>query len=376
MRNNKELLLASKQYAHEHRWLSWWHVYSTLGVFAALITVICLDVPLTLRVLSSIAAGLVVVRLFVINHDYQHGAILRNSRVAGWIMYACGVLTLSPPSIWNRSHDHHHKNNSKIFGASIGSYPIMTTQAYARASSRERMAYAMSRHPATIALGYVTMFLYGMCLRSLMADPRRHIDSALAIVVHFGLVMGLAMVAWDVMLLTVLVPLVIASAIGAYLFYAQHNFPGVKFRDRDEWNHVFAALHSSSYIRMNPIMHWFTGNIGYHHVHHLNARIPFYRLPEAMKGIEEMRSPQTTTLSPLGIARCLRLKLWDIERDRLVSFREAAVSAAAPTSTQQEMALRVVSEQGQDTENNLPRSLVFQRKQPTTVSVPPLRKVA
>jgi omega-6 fatty acid desaturase (delta-12 desaturase) len=141
---------------------------------------------------------------------------------------------------------------------------------------------------------------------------------------HLGLIAVLAVVAWEIMLLGVIVPSAIASAFGAYLFYAQHNFPEVKIRDREEWNYVFAALHSSSYMKMSPLMHWFSANIGYHHVHHLNARIPFYRLPEAMAEIEELQSPPTISLHPLDIYRCLRLKLWDVKRGRLVTFREAA----------------------------------------------------
>ena len=205
---------------------------------------------------------------------------------------------MNPPNIWNRSHNHHHKNNSKSFGASIGSYPLMTTDAYARATAWERFQYGLARHPATIAFGYITIFFYGMCLRSVLTNPRRHIDSALSLLVHLSIIVVLAVFAWDIMLLGVIVPSAVAAALGAYLFYAQHNFPGVKIRDREEWNYVFAALHSSSYMKMGPLMRWFSANIGYHHVHHLNARIPFYRLPEAMAGIHELQSPPTISLHP------------------------------------------------------------------------------
>jgi omega-6 fatty acid desaturase (delta-12 desaturase) len=109
-------------------------------------------------------------------------------------------------------------------------------------------------------------------------------------------------------------------AFGAYLFYAQHNFPAVELRDEAEWSYVHAALHSSSFIRMGRLMRWFTGNIGYHHVHHLNARIPFYRLPEAMAGIAELQSPRDTSLALRDVAACLRLKLWDRDQNRLVPF--------------------------------------------------------
>ncbi|MEO8496097.1 MAG: fatty acid desaturase, partial [Planctomycetota bacterium] len=131
MRTAKELLIASKEFASEYRWLSWWHLWSTLGALAGLLALAMCDLPWGLRGVSSVLAGLVGVRLFIIYHDFQHGAILRGSPVAGFVMGLTGLLMLNPRSVWNRSHDHHHKNNSKTFGASIGSYPIMTQEAYA-----------------------------------------------------------------------------------------------------------------------------------------------------------------------------------------------------------------------------------------------------
>ena len=116
-------------------------------------------------------------------------------------------------------------------------------------------------------------------------------------------------------------PHFIASAIGAYLFYAQHNFPGVSFSDNEGWTYEKAALESSSYLRTGRIMAWFTGNIGYHHVHHLNARIPFYRLPEVLRAIPELQEPKTTSLHPAEIVRCLRLKVWDVDEQRMVGVR-------------------------------------------------------
>ena len=235
-----------------------------------------------------------------------------------------GVYALNPRSIWNRSHDHHHKNNSKIYGASIGSYPIMTRENYEQSSKWDRFLYHVSRHWLTIAFGYLTIFIYGMCLRSLFVNPKRHWDSAVSLLLHGILITVLTVFAgWQVLLLALLIPFLIASALGAYLFYAQHNFPGVRFRNREEWNYVFAALQSSSYIRMNRLMCWFTGNIGYHHVHHLNDKIPFYRLPEALAGIEELQAPLTTSLHPIDVFRCLRLKLWETDTETLVPISKS-----------------------------------------------------
>src|SRR5262249_43731876 len=151
-------------------------------------------------------------------------------------------------------------------------------------------------------LGYFTVFLYGMCLRSLLVNPRQHFDSAVSLVLQVGMVAALLVFApLEVFLLAFALPWTLGAAVGSFIFYAQHNFPNVKFQERGEWDYVFAALKSSSYMRMNRVLHWFTGNIGYHHVHHLNAHIPFYRLPEAMAGLEELQTPGTTSLSPQDI---------------------------------------------------------------------------
>ncbi len=328
MRDAKQLILASKPFAVENRALSWWHLLSTLVFFLSCIALSCSPLPIACRTASSVLGGLVLVRLFILYHDYQHGTILRGSKVAQAIMFVYGMVALNPPSIWKRSHDHHHRNNAKIFGADIGSYPIMTTTSYAEASVKERWLYAIARHPLTMAFGYLTIFLYGMCIRSLFISPRKHYDSALAIVSHGAVAIWLAYMSWDWLVLGLVVPSVIASSLGAYLFYCQHNYPDVKLRDSSEWSYVFAALHSSSFTKMSRLMHWFTGNIGYHHIHHLNAHIPFYRLPETMAALEELQSPGTTSLHPRDVIACLSLKLWDVEQDCLVGFPTAAALAS------------------------------------------------
>jgi omega-6 fatty acid desaturase (delta-12 desaturase) len=116
---------------------------------------------------------------------------------------------------------------------------------------------------------------------------------------------------------------VIASALGAYLFYAQHALEGLHIFRAEDWTYFQGAIESSSYLRLGPIMRWFTGNIGYHHVHHLNSHIPFYRLPEAMAGIPELQQPAVTSLRPFDILACFRANLWETRTQRMVSYREA-----------------------------------------------------
>lgn len=321
-RSALDILRATKPFARENRARSWTDLASTLALLIGLLTFTALDVPWYGQVGAGFLAGLVAVRLFVLYHDYQHGAILRRSRLAKGLMYLYGLLTLNPPSPWTRSHNYHHENNSKMYGASIGSYPVMTREAYARAGAWERFRYVAARHPLTIFLGYFTVFLYGMTLRPLLLNPRQHLDCGAALVLHGALVATLAWLDPVAIVFTLGLPLFTASVLGAYLFYAQHNFPDVKLRARSEWDYVFAALHSSSYLEMSPLMRWLTANIGYHPVHHLNARIPYYRLPEAFAAIEELRQAGRTTLTVGGIWSCLRLKLWDPSENRMVAFSD------------------------------------------------------
>lgn len=323
MRTGKELLIESRRFAKEKRWLSWLHLLSTLALLIVLIGLAASPLSLAVRLLAGTLGGLVCVRMFIIFHDFQHGAILKRSRLAGGILWVYGILTLNPPSVWNRSHNHHHKHNSRSFGINAGSFPVMTTESYQAATAQERRRYLAARHPLTIVLGYLTIFGWGMSLKPFTQSPGRHLDGGFAVVVQMVLLITLAAtVGIQTMLLAMLLPLFSASMIGAYLFYAQHNFPAAKLRTGTQWNHVDAALTSSSYMEMGPIFHWFTGNIGFHHVHHLNALIPFYRLPEAMKSMVELQTPGVTSLRIRDIRACLQLKLWDSNRDCLVGSRD------------------------------------------------------
>lgn len=277
------------------------------------------------RIVCSVLAGFIVVRMFVIYHDYLHGAILQKSVLANIIFTIYGYFILAAPSIWKRSHDYHHNHNSKLYTSSIGSFPIVTKNEFRKAKPGERATYLFIRHPLTLALGYIFAFVYGMSIRSLLHNPKKHWDSAIALLFHFGIsFLVFYFFGWKVYLLSVLIPSMIASATGAYLFYAQHNFPDAKFADKEQWDYVQAALKSSSFMKLNPVMNWFTANIGYHHIHHVNSRIPFYRLPEVYREMKEFKNPGITSLKPKDIWRCVQLKVWDSEANKMIGLKEAA----------------------------------------------------
>jgi omega-6 fatty acid desaturase (delta-12 desaturase) len=329
-RQGRELLAALAPFAHESRARSWWTLLSTLALLSAALFAAAAAPWWPLQLAAGLLAGLLMVRAFVMCHDYLHGAILRGSRTAQWIFGAIGVLVLTPPRSWRHSHNFHHAHVGKIEGSETGSFPIMTTDAWRQATRWQRLIYRVNRHPLTIVLAYWTVFVFSVCLLSLFANPRRFWDSALALGVHAGVVAAL----WTqcgpaVVAFAYWVPLLFAAAVGAYLFYAQHNFEGVRILPAGQWNFVQASLVSCSFLRLGPVMRYFTANISYHHVHHLNPLVPWYRLPEAMAAIPELQRPGTTSLAPRDVRACLRLKLWDERGQRMVGWREARALAAA-----------------------------------------------
>jgi omega-6 fatty acid desaturase (delta-12 desaturase) len=322
MRTGKELILATKPYAVDFPARSWAYLLSTATLSATAIAGTLWKHHPAIQVMSSFLAGLFFLRFFVIYHDQQHEAILRGSRVAEGLMRVFGILILSPSSVWRSSHNHHHNHNSQLRGSHIGSFPIMTKAQYSKASRGTRFEYLFMRHPLTILFGYIFIFLYGMCLYPAVTKLREHYECLIAVVVHA--LLGLAItwfLGWQALLLTLVIPHFVASAIGSYLFYAQHNFPGVTFNDKAGWSYEKAALDSSSFLKTGPVVAWFTANIGYHHIHHLNSRIPFYRLPEAYRAMPELRQARSTSLHPRDIFRCLRLKVWCVESQRMVGVQ-------------------------------------------------------
>lgn len=318
-RSGRELIDATRPYAEEQTLQSWWVFGSTFFALGATALAVLRAPWLPLRLALGAVEGLIIVRAFILFHDHLHGALLRKSKFAKWSLYLLGMFTLTPPTVWRQTHNYHHANTAKVVGSHIGSFPVLTTDLWKMATPAQKVLYRITRHPLSMLLGYFTVFLYGMCISPLRRNPRKHWDAALTLLFHAAMVAALThWFGWAMCFQVLIFPLMVAFAAGSYLFYAQHNFPEMQIQSRQSWTYTRAALESSSYMKLGPVMAWFTGNIGYHHVHHLNPTIPFYRLPEAMAAIPELQHPGTTTLHPSDIAACLRLGLWDAEQNRMV----------------------------------------------------------
>lgn len=307
-----------------------WQVASTGGLYAALLAAMY-AMPWRLSwlglVLALPAAGLVV-RLFIIQHDCGHGSFFRSKRANDILGWCCSLATFTPYANWRHQHAHHHAvwNNldRRHGGADIYS-SCLTVAEYRALPSLRRLLYRLAMHPL-IALLVLPPLIFLVLYRWPFDTPSRMKRERVSVwLTDFALLAvygGLAIILgfWS-MLMVHLSIIVIASTIGVWMFSIQHRFEHAVWARQDNWTPNEAALRGSSYLRLPRIMHWFTGNIGFHHLHHLAPRIPNYRLPACQDACAPMLPPGNS-ISFWQAFRAYRFTLWDEERERMVGFRK------------------------------------------------------
>jgi acyl-lipid omega-6 desaturase (Delta-12 desaturase) len=280
-------------------------------------------------VLTVPAAGLLV-RLFMLQHDCGHGSLFTRRGLNDWTGRALGVLTFTPYDYWRRTHAIHHASTGNLDQRGIGDVDTLTVREYQALPRAGRLRYWLYRHPLVMfGLGPAWLFVCQYRLPvGLMRGGLEPWVSTLA--TNFCIAGMAALLIWaagPVPFLTVQGPIIlIAATVGVWLFYVQHQFEETHWSEAGEWNYTTAALEGSSHYDLPPVLQWFTGNIGIHHVHHLSSKIPFYRLTEVMRDFPELRDMNRITLrQSLG---CVKLALWDEDTRRLVSFRQARAGRA------------------------------------------------
>jgi omega-6 fatty acid desaturase (delta-12 desaturase) len=240
-----------------------------------------------------------------------------------------GVLTLTPYGYWRRSHANHHATAGNLDQRGLGDISTLTVAEYQALSDWGRFRYRLYRHPAIMfGVGPIWLFIFQHRLPfGLMrsgAEP--WVSTMTTNLAIAAAATGLIWLVGIVPFLIVHMPIVIlAGAAGVWLFYVQHQFEETHWSENGEWEFQHAALHGSSHYDLPGVLRWFTGNIGIHHVHHLSSRVPCYRLPEVLKDYPELRGIGRITL--IESLRCVKLVLWDENRKKLVSFREAHTTA-------------------------------------------------
>ncbi|RWN37100.1 MAG: fatty acid desaturase [Mesorhizobium sp.] len=274
------------------------------------------------------AAGFLV-RIFMIQHDCGHGSFFANRTADDWIGRGLGILTLTPYDCWRRAHATHHASAGNLDERGTGDIRTLTVAEYRQMSWRGRLAYRLYRHPLVMfGLGPIWLFIFEQRLPvGMMRGGLTPWVSSMA--TNVAIAVAAAALIWFVGLegfLVVHLPIVVlAGSAGIWLFYVQHQFEETEWAKDSEWEFQHAALHGSSYYDLPPVLNWFTGNIGVHHVHHLSAKVPCYRLQEVLRDYPELREIGRVTL--LDSLRCVKLALWDESRSKLVSFREARMTA-------------------------------------------------
>jgi omega-6 fatty acid desaturase (delta-12 desaturase) len=290
------------------------------------------DAGYWIGLLLAVPAAGFLVRLFLIQHDCGHGAFFSRRLVNDWVGRVLGVLTLTPYDYWRHSHALHHATSGNLDHRGIGDIDTLTVDEFqARTPWRQRL-YRLYRHPIVMfGIGPAYLFLVRHRLpMGLMREGWRPWVSAMATNAAIAILVGATiwLVGLGPFLLVHLPITLLAAAMGVWLFYVQHQFEHTLWEHDGDWSFHEAALHGSSHYDLPPVLRWFTANIGVHHVHHLSSRIPYYRLPEVLRARPELHNVGRLTL--LESLRSVRLVLWDKNKRRLVSFREAL--QAAPLS--------------------------------------------
>lgn len=278
-----------------------------------------------LGLLITIPAAGFLVRLFMIKHDCSHGAFFSSKGANEWVGRVIGVLNLTPFDFWRHTHRHHHAHSGNLDRPRIGGIDTLTVEEFRALPRNKRQRYRFYRHPLVLfALGPAYLFLLDNRLpvgfmRAGWMPWLSTMTTNVAILVIVATMMWL--VGIGPFLMVQLPITLIAATIGVWLFYVQHQFEHTYWEHESNWTLQEAALHGSSHYDLPRILRWFTANIGIHHIHHLSSRIPFYRLPEVLRDYPELREMGRITLRQSFAA--VRLVLWDEEKQRLVSFREA-----------------------------------------------------
>jgi len=273
--------------------------------------------------ISLVNAGFLL-RLFAIQHDCGHGSFFRRRAVSDWVGRIIGVLTLTPYDVWRRTHSIHHSSSGNLGRRGIGDIHTMTVEEYKATSRLNRIWYRLYRHPLTLfgfGPGYL-FFLQNRLPLGLMGRARYWISAmgtniaiavALGAVWYFGGLMPI--------LLVFLPTTLLAATVGMWLFYVQHQFEDTHWKPEPDWQMHDAALHGSSHYVMPKPLQWMSANIGIHHVHHLQSRIPFYRLTEVIRDHQYLGDANQMTIRESLV--CARLHLWDEKSHQLVSFAQA-----------------------------------------------------
>ncbi|HSG46747.1 MAG TPA: fatty acid desaturase [Longimicrobiales bacterium] len=284
-----------------------------------------LDVGYWLTLLLAVPTAGFLMRMFMIQHDCGHGSFFKSRRARDWVGFWIGVCTLIPYQYWRKTHAYHHAHAGDLDFRGFGDVDTLTLQEYRALPPLKRFAYRAYRHPLVL-FGIGPLFHFVVKHRYPWDIPRDWRQAWRSVwLTNLGIAgiaaAVIAVVGWKAFVLVHLPVMAVTTSAGVWLFYVQHQFEDTYWHRHEDWDYFDAALQGSSYLVLPRPLQWITANIGIHHVHHLNARIPNYRLQECMEANPEFQ--EVTRITVRESWRLTRLALWDEEAQELISFREA-----------------------------------------------------
>jgi omega-6 fatty acid desaturase (delta-12 desaturase) len=299
--------------------------------YFALLVVMWLLVPVSyaLVLLVAIPASGFLVRTFIVFHDCTHGSFMPTKRANTWVGVLAGLVVYSPFHSWRHEHAQHHATSGDLDRRGLGDVETWTVAEYRSKPWLGRLGYRLFRSPLVMfTVGPIWALALAPRIVPIHARPRirrSHLYTDIALAAIVGAI--ILLVGWRAYLLVQIPTLVLGGAAGVWLFYVQHQFEGAYWEHSDEWSYIDAALAGSSYLKLPKVLQFFTGNIGLHHIHHLLARIPNYHLQRAHD--ENQFLHRATTISLWQGLRSVRLKLYDEDSRRMVTFAQARRASVA-----------------------------------------------
>lgn len=275
-------------------------------------------------VLSIIASGFVI-RIFIIFHDCCHQSFFKSRKANDVLGTITGIITLFPYEKWKRDHSIHHATSSNLNKRGTGDIWIMTVEEYVNASFWVRLQYRLYRNPLVMfGLGPAYLFLVSNRFNRKGARKKERVNTYVTNVSVIVLYTLLCLaIGWQAFLMIQLPIMFVSGLLGIWLFYVQHQFEDSYFEEEENWDYVKAAIDGSSYYKLPKLLQWVTGNIGFHHVHHLSPKVPNYYLEKAHDSTPPLQ--QATTITIRSSLKALRFRLWDESSKTFVGFHEAKI---------------------------------------------------
>ncbi len=301
---------------------SLWQILNTLGPYVALwgLMIWALSVSYWLTLALALLAAGFLARLFIIFHDCVHGSFFGSRAANRFLEFIAGVLTFTPYRLWRHKHVLHHATSGDLDRRGTGDIWTMTVEEYLSASRWKRLSYRLVRSPLVlfvVAPLYLFLIHHRFPSGNAGVRERRGVHWTNGAILLIVCLMSLTIGIKDYLLIQVPV-LWLAGVAGIWLFYVQHQFEGVSWERRPEWDFVEAALRGSSYYKLPKVLQWFSGNIGFHHVHHLSPAIPNYSLEKCHRENALFQTVKAVTL--WSSLNALSFRLWDERRKKLVGF--------------------------------------------------------